>query len=53
MGKEEEVMQLLERIKRELALKAQESLKMVDPFKDLLQFIESSLEISTAHSITC
>ena len=54
MGKEEEVtkevMQLLERIKRELALKAQESLKMVDPFKDLLHFIESPLEISTDES---
>ena len=45
MGKDEEVMQLLERIKRELALKAQESLKMVDPFKDLLHFIESPLDV--------
>ena len=40
-------MQLLERIKRELALKAQESLKMVDPFKDLLHFIESPLDVLT------
>ena len=50
MGKEEEVMQLLERIKRELALKAEESLKMVDPFKDLLHFIESPSDISTDES---
>ena len=50
MEKEEEVMQLLERIKKELALKAQESLKMVDPFKDLLHFIESPLDISIDES---
>ena len=50
MVKEEEVMQLLERIKRELALKAQDSLKMVDPFKDLLHFIELPLDISIDES---
>ena len=48
MGKEEEVMQLLETIKGELALKVEES--SIDPFKDLLHFIESPLDISTDDS---
>ena len=50
MGKQEEevtkeVMQLLERIKGELMQKEKESAKMIDPFKDLLHFIESPSEI--------
>ena len=55
MGKEEEmtneVMHLLERVKAELMMKEQESAKMVDPFKDLLQFIESPLHFDDENKV--
>ena len=55
MGKEEEVtkevVQLLERIKRELMPKEQEITKMTDPFKDLLHFIESPSDIDDENKV--
>ena len=49
LGMTKEVEHLLERIKREVELTKQESAKMRttnDPFKDLLEFIESPMDIS-------
>jgi len=49
LGMAKEVEHLLERIKREVELTKQESAKMRktnDPFKDLLEFIESPMDIS-------
>ena len=49
LGLTKEVEHLLERIKREVELTKQESAKMRttnDPFKDLLEFIESPMDIS-------
>ena len=49
MGMAKEVEHLLERIKREVELTKQESAKMRttnDPFKDLLEFIESPMDTS-------
>ena len=48
-GMAKEVMQLLERVKEELALNLQErkKTKLGDPFKELLEFIESPLDHST------
>ena len=49
LGMTKEVEHLLERIKREVELSKQESAKMRttnDPFKDLLEFIESPMDIS-------
>ena len=49
LGMTKEVEHLLERIKREVELTKQESAKMRttnDPFEDLLEFIESPMDIS-------